>query len=138
MGGRKGFLTMGGVSCFFCDVLANQRDRIVAENDLAFAMRDGFPVTSGHSLFIPRRHVKDYFGLTREEVDAINRLMAEQKNVLEAEDKTIDGFNIGMNCGESAGQTVFHCHVHLIPRRTGDVERPRGGVRHIIPGKGSY
>jgi len=71
-------------------------------------------------------------------VSAINLLMAEQKKLLQVADSTIDGFNIGMNCGESAGQTVFHCHVHLMPRRNGDVENPRGGVRHIIAGKGFY
>jgi diadenosine tetraphosphate (Ap4A) HIT family hydrolase len=69
---------------------------------------------------------------------AINSLLAEQKELLELADTTIDGFNIGMNCGETAGQTIFHCHVHLIPRRKGDVENPRGGVRHIIAGKGYY
>jgi len=76
--------------------------------------------------------------LTPGEVDAINTLMKEQKTVLETEDPTIDGFNIGMNCGESAGQTIFHCHVHLIPRRLGDVKNPRGGIRHVIPEKGYY
>ena len=80
----------------------------------------------------------DYFGLVPAEVSAINLLMAEQKNLLQEADSKIDGFNIGMNCGESAGQTVFHCHVHLIPRRKGDVEFPKGGVRHIIAGKGFY
>jgi diadenosine tetraphosphate (Ap4A) HIT family hydrolase len=64
--------------------------------------------------------------------------MSEQKKLLQEKDSTIDGFNIGMNCGETAGQTIFHCHVHLIPRRKGDVENPRGGVRHIIAGKGYY
>ena len=101
-------------------------------------IRDGFPVTEGHSLFIPKRHVADYFGLTEEEVKSINELMKTQKLELQKDDPTIDGFNIGMNCGETAGQTVFHCHVHLIPRRKSDVENPRGGVRHIIAGKGFY
>jgi len=124
--------------CLFCELQTMGRDRIVSENHLAFAIRDGFPVTEGHSLFIPKRHVMDYFGLTRAEVNAINQLMAEQKKALQNADSTITGFNIGMNCGESAGQTIFHCHVHLIPRRVGDVEKPRGGVRHLIPGKGHY
>ncbi len=125
-------------SCLFCDVQTIDRKRIVAENNLAYVIRDGFAVTEGHSLFIPKRHVADYFGLVQAEVHAINALMTEQKKKLEAEDPTIEGFNIGMNCGEVAGQTIFHCHVHLIPRRKGDVEKPRGGVRHIIPGKGHY
>jgi diadenosine tetraphosphate (Ap4A) HIT family hydrolase/5-methylcytosine-specific restriction endonuclease McrA len=124
--------------CLFCEIQTNDRKRIVAENNLAYAIRDGFAVTEGHTLFIPKRHVVDYFGLVPAEVSAINLLMAEQKRLLQEQDSSIDGFNIGMNCGETAGQTIFHCHVHLIPRRKGDVENPRGGVRHIISGKGFY
>lgn len=124
--------------CLFCDVQLNDRKRIIAENNLAYAIRDGFPVTEGHTLFIPKRHTLDYFGLVPAEVNEINALMADQKATLQETDSTIDGFNIGMNCGETAGQSVFHCHVHLIPRRKGDVENPRGGVRHIIAGKGHY
>jgi len=124
--------------CLFCEILTFEKKRIVSENTLAYSIRDGFPVTEGHTLFIPKRHVLDYFGLVLAEIDAINSLMEEQKKLLQEKDSTIDGFNIGMNCGEAAGQTIFHCHVHLIPRRKGDVENPRGGVRHIIPGKGFY
>ena len=124
--------------CLFCDLQLNDRQRIIAENALTYAIRDGFPVTEGHTLFIPKRHTLDYFGLVASEVNAINALMADQKATLQETDSTIDGFNIGMNCGETAGQSVFHCHVHLIPRRKGDVENPRGGVRHIIAGKGFY
>lgn len=124
--------------CLFCDIQTIDRKRIIAENNLAYAIRDGFEVTAGHTLLIPKRHVKDYFGLVPAEASAINILMAEQRKLLQEQDATIDGFNIGMNCGETAGQTIFHCHVHLIPRRKGDVENPRGGVRHIIAGKGFY
>jgi ATP adenylyltransferase len=124
--------------CLFCDIQRKDRKRIVAENTLAYAIRDGFEVTPGHTLFIPKRHVADYFGLVPAEVNAINKLMADEKMVLQSTDKSIEAFNIGMNCGEVAGQTIFHCHVHLIPRRRGDVENPRGGVRHIIPGRGHY
>ena len=124
--------------CLFCAIQGSQRGRIVAENNLAYVIRDGFAVTEGHSLFIPKRHAIDYFELVPSEVSAINTLMSDQKKVLQEEDPSIDGFNIGMNCGATAGQTIFHCHVHLIPRRKGDVENPRGGVRHIIPGKGYY
>ena len=99
---------------------------------------DRFPVTEGHTLFIPKRHALDYFELSQAEINAINQLMNHQKVLLRHSDRTIEGFNIGMNCGEAAGQTIFHCHVHLIPRRKGDVENPRGGVRHIIAGKGFY
>ena len=124
--------------CLFCDIQSKDRKRIIAENTLAYAIRDGYEVTAGHTLLIPKRHVADYFGLIPAEVNAINQLMAEQKAVLQSEDESIEAFNIGMNCGEVAGQTIFHCHVHLIPRRRGDVENPRGGVRHVIPGKGYY
>jgi diadenosine tetraphosphate (Ap4A) HIT family hydrolase len=124
--------------CLFCDIQTKHKARIIAANNLAYAISDGFPVTQGHTLFIPRRHINDYFGLVKAEVNAINALMSAHKNMLQAKDSTIEGFNIGMNCGEVAGQTIFHCHVHLIPRRKGDVENPRGGVRHIIAGKGFY
>jgi diadenosine tetraphosphate (Ap4A) HIT family hydrolase len=126
------------VGCLFCDVQIIDRGRIVEENKLAFVVRDAFPVTEHHSLFIPKRHVLDYFGVSQPEVNAIHALLHTQKDLLLKLDPTIDGFNIGMNCGETAGQTIFHCHVHLIPRRKGDVENPRGGVRHIIAGKGFY
>jgi diadenosine tetraphosphate (Ap4A) HIT family hydrolase len=122
----------------FCDIQSNDRKRIIAENNLAYAIRDGFPVTEGHTLFMPKRHVSDYFGLVQSEVNAINLLVQEQRTLLMASDSKIEGFNIGMNCGEVSGQTVFHCHVHLIPRRRGDVANPRGGVRHIIADKGFY
>ncbi len=125
-------------NCLFCDIQSIDQQRIIAENNLAYVIRDGFPVTAGHTLFIPKRHTLDYFGLVPAEVSAINDLLAKQKKSLQEADSTIDGFNIGMNCGETAGQTIFHCHVHLIPRRKGDVENPRGGVRHIIAGKGFY
>lgn len=125
-------------NCLFCDVQTTDRKRIVAENTLAYTIRDAFPVTDGHTLIIPKRHVLDYFGLAQAEVNAIHQLLHEQKSVLEAKDATIDGFNIGMNCGETAGQSVWHCHMHLIPRRTGDTPSPKGGVRHVIPNKGNY
>lgn len=124
--------------CLFCDVPINDPARIVIENELAYAIRDGFAVTEGHTLVIPKRHTKDYFGLTQPELNAINQILKTEKNQLERSDQAIEGFNIGMNCGEVAGQTIFHCHVHLIPRREGDVENPRGGIRHVIPNKGFY
>lgn len=124
--------------CLFCKIQSTIRERIIFENNLAYAISDGFPVTEGHTLFIPKRHINDYFGLVQAEVNAINALMTEYKKKLQANDSSIEGFNIGMNCGEVAGQTIFHCHVHLIPRRRGDVANPRGGVRHIIADKGFY
>ena len=121
--------------CIFCEV---DSDRIIAENELAYVIRDGYPVTALHSLVIPKRHVTEYFDLGQAEINAIHRLIIETKENIQAADGLVTGFNIGVNAGESAGQTVFHCHIHLIPRRDGDVSNPRGGVRHLIPGKGSY
>ena len=129
---------MATENCLFCNIQTVERTRIIAENELAYVIRDGFPVTPGHTLIIPKRHAVDYFELVQSEVLAINALMHEQKKQLMLDDSSIEGFNIGMNCGEVAGQTIFHCHVHLIPRRRGDVENPRGGVRHVIAGKGFY
>jgi diadenosine tetraphosphate (Ap4A) HIT family hydrolase len=123
------------MSCLFCNI---ENERIIAENDLAYAIRDGFPVTELHTLIIPKRHVEDYFGLSQEELLACDELIRSLKDEIMDSDSSVDAFNIGMNAGESAGQTIFHCHIHLIPRRTGDVENPRGGVRHLIPGKGDY
>jgi ATP adenylyltransferase len=124
--------------CPFCEILTVERARVVGENSLSYAIRDAFPITEGHTLLIPKRHVVDYFGLAPAEANAINLLMAEQRQVLQKADPSIAGFNIGMNSGEAAGQTVFHCHVHLIPRRRGDVKDPRGGVRHVIAEKAAY
>jgi diadenosine tetraphosphate (Ap4A) HIT family hydrolase len=123
------------MACLFCGI---PRERVIADNELAYAIRDGFPVTPLHTLVIPKRHVDTYFDLREDEVLACNRLLQELRAAISAEDPTVDAFNIGMNAGESAGQTIFHCHIHLIPRRKGDVENPRGGVRHLIPGKGFY
>ena len=124
--------------CLFCNIQKTDSERLISENHLSYVIRDAFPVTDGHTLIIPKRHVSDYFGLTQAEINSTNKLIQQQKNFLEQGDPTIEGFNIGMNCGEVAGQTIFHCHIHLIPRRTGDVENPKGGVRHTIPGKGHY
>jgi len=129
---------MTNKNCLFCDIQSTDQQRIIAESNLAYVIRDGFPVTDGHTLFIPKRHVKDYFELVPAEINAINLLMSKQRLLLQVQDSKIEGFNIGMNCGEVAGQTIFHCHVHLIPRRKGDVENPRGGIRHVIPSKAFY
>lgn len=96
------------------------------------------PVTERHALIVPRRHVQDYFALTSEELLACDDLLRQARELVLASDPSVEGFNVGANVGEVAGQTIFHCHIHLIPRRSGDVENPRGGVRHLIPGKGAY
>lgn len=121
--------------CVFCEM---PQESAVFQNELCFAVVDKFPVTPGHMLVIPRRHVEDYFDLWQPELNCINSLLAKLRLKRLEEDATVTGFNVGINCGEAAGQTVLHCHLHLIPRRRGDAERPEGGVRHILPGKGHY
>lgn len=121
--------------CLFCTI---PPERIVVQNALVYAIRDGFPVTPLHTLVIPKRHAEDFFTLTEDEILACNQLILEVRQRILDQDPAVQGFNIGMNAGEVAGQTVFHCHIHLIPRRKGDVDNPRGGVRHTIPGKGHY
>jgi diadenosine tetraphosphate (Ap4A) HIT family hydrolase len=110
----------------------------VASNDLAFAIRDAYPVTPGHTLVIPRREFADWFDATPSERAAIFALVDTIKAQLDARDDPPDGYNIGINAGAAAGQTVFHLHVHVIPRRHGDMADPRGGVRHVIPERGNY
>jgi ATP adenylyltransferase len=124
--------------CLFCKIQSDEKSRIIEENTLCYVIRDGFPVTEHHTLIIPKRHVLDYFNLTQGEVNSVNQLIQSQKTKLDKLDKTIEGYNIGMNCGEVSGQTIFHCHIHLIPRRKNDVENSKGGVRNIIFGKGDY
>ena len=113
-------------------------DRVIDQTNHCFAIRDAFPVTEGHTLIIPKRHVADYFDLNPNETSDIQELLQKHKALIEVNDASVDGFNIGINVGATAGQTVFHVHVHLIPRRIGDVENPKGGVRGVIPAKQKY
>jgi ATP adenylyltransferase len=121
--------------CTCCEV---PKDHIVGETELAYAIRDAFPVAPLHTLVIPKRHVQGYFELRRPELNACHRLLEQEKEVIEQDDPSVEGFNVGVNDGEVAGLTIFHCHVHLVPRRKGDLENPAGGVRRVIPGKGVY
>ena len=121
--------------CPFCEM---EGPRVIASNALCYAIRDKFPVTEHHTLIIPKRHVSDFFELYQPEINAVHSLLGGMKQQVEELDSSVTGFNVGMNSGEAAGQTVFHCHVHLIPRRKGDVENPRGGVRGVIPEKQMY
>lgn len=109
----------------------------VAANPLAFAIRDGFPVSPGHTLIVPRRPVSTWFEAIREEQLAMLDLLDVVKPGLDAEFAPA-GYNLGVNVGTAAGQTVMHLHLHVIPRYEGDVSDPRGGVRHVIPDKGNY
>ncbi|MDC1287389.1 HIT domain-containing protein [Gammaproteobacteria bacterium] len=121
--------------CIFCDT---EKRQVIAANELAYSTRDSYPVTNHHTLVIPKRHIVSYFDLGQAEINSINQLLQSEKQSLEKLDPTITGFNIGINSGESAGQTIFHCHIHLIPRRDDDIKEPRGGIRNVIPGKGNY
>ena len=120
--------------CPFC-TLADER--IVASNELAVIIRDGFPVSPGHTLIVPKRHVASWFDTTSEEQRAVMDLLAQAKLQLDAE-HTPAGYNIGINDGPAAGQTIRHLHLHLIPRYDGDNEDPRGGVRWVFPHRAAY
>lgn len=113
------------MECLFCNY---DKKEYIAENELAFAIYDHFPVNKGHVLIIPKRHFENFFDATKEEVCAIYDLMHRVKSIINKELKP-DGYNVGINIGYDAGQTIMHLHVHLIPRCKGDVENPRGGIR---------
>ena len=121
--------------CLFCNIHSKG---IELENELAYASYDSYPVSKYHILIIPKRHVNNYFELNSAEILACDALLKEIKNRLEKKDNTIDGFNVGSNSGKTAGQSINHCHIHLIPRRSGDVENPQGGVRSVIASKQHY
>lgn len=122
------------MDCIFCNI---EKDRIVIENETAFAIYDGFPVNEGHMLIFPKKHFKDYFEVDQQTRDELWKLVDECKKIVDKKFKP-DGYNIGINCGEAAGQTVMHLHIHLIPRYKGDIDNPRGGVRGVIPKKRIY
>ena len=105
---------------------------------MAFSEFDSYPVSKFHVLIIPKRHIKNYFELSNDELVACNEIIILTKNKIEQDDQTIEGFNIGSNSGKVAGQSINHCHIHLIPRREGDVKNPQGGVRGVIPSKQHY
>lgn len=122
--------------CRFC--YDNIKPRIVEEFNSVVAIEDGYPVSDGHLLIIPKRHCSDFFTMTQQEQSDANIFLKILQKRISDNDSTVTGFNVGTNTGESAGQTIFHCHIHLIPRRDGDTPDPRGGVRGVIPDKMSY
>jgi diadenosine tetraphosphate (Ap4A) HIT family hydrolase len=125
---------LGTLECPFCRL---PPERILAANEEAVAILDAYPVSPGHMLILPRRHVASFFDLTPAELTAIHQLLAQMHLHLQTMQKP-HGYNIGVNVGDAGGQTIPHAHVHLIPRYAGDVEMPDGGVRNVIPGKGKY
>ncbi len=119
--------------CLFC----KDPRGVTLNNELAYSARDSFAVSPGHTLIIPRRHVSSFFDLTPDEINACMELINKERNALNEEFKP-DGYNIGVNVGPAAGQSIFHAHIHMIPRYKGDVENPQGGVRHVLPKKAHY
>jgi len=122
--------------CLFCNV--KKKSGCAHENDLAYASYDSYPVSEHHCLIIPKRHIKDYFDLSNDELVACNDLIKVVKKEITNKDPLVKGFNLGTNIGIVSGQSILHCHFHLIPRREGDVDNPQGGVRSVIPNKQHY
>ena len=118
------------MSCIFCDIIKDKKE-ILFENDLAVAFYDGMPVSKGHTLVIPKRHIETYFDLNEKEIGAMLSLAQKVKEKLDNLYHP-DGYNVGFNIKEAGGQTIMHCHMHIIPRYQGDVEHPRGGIRKIV------
>ncbi len=121
--------------CLFCKI---KKKDILFENKFAYCTFDSYPVSNKHCLIIPKRHVKNYFELTEDEVIGCYKLIKKIRIQIKKNDKFVKGFNIGSNSGKVAGQSIMHCHIHLIPRRMGDVNNPQGGVRSVIPIKQHY
>ena len=121
--------------CLFCN---SKKSGIAYENKLAYASYDTYPVSDLHCLIIPKRHINNYFDLSDEELIACNNLIKVVKKKIVEKDKTVEAFNIGTNAGKISGQSIMHCHIHLIPRRKGDVNNPQGGVRSVIPKNQHY
>lgn len=124
------------MECKFCDIIKN-KEGIIAENDLAVAFFDSFPVSDGHALVIPKRHCETYFDLTSDEMKAMYDLSQEVKKIIENKFHST-GYNVGFNVGLDGGQTIMHCHMHIIPRYHGDVSNPRGGIRKVVKIKDNY
>ena len=122
--------------CIFCN---KTNCKIISTTKYFFIIRDtAYPVTKHHTLIISNRHVTDFFDLTKNEMNDLDEILKSQKEELKKIDEDISGFNVGVNIGKDAGQSIMHCHIHLIPRRKGDVKDPRGGVRGVIPEKQKY
>lgn len=122
-------------NCIFC---SKEKLNIIYEDDVFYVIKDAYPVTKDHTLIILNEHSKTYFDLRDKDYVQLNNIIKFQKDSLQEKDNSITGFNIGINQGEASGQTVMHLHIHLIPRRKGDIEDPRGGVRGVIPSKQKY
>jgi len=124
------------MECFFCN---RAKKESIYSSEFLFVVKDNkFPVTKHHTLIATHRHVADFFDLNNDELHDLAKVLKIQKNSLLELDKKITGFNVGVNAGVDAGQSIMHCHIHLIPRRKGDMDNPKGGVRGVIPSKQKY
>jgi ATP adenylyltransferase len=121
--------------CLFCN---KKKQKIIYSTKFIYVVRDSFPVTKYHSLIIPHRHISNFFELSKDELKDLSKILKKERRALINLDKKITAFNVGVNAGKDAGQSIMHCHIHLIPRRKGDIENPRGGVRGVIPSKQKY
>lgn len=123
--------------CIFCNIYKNDKSKIIAQNDIAFAIYDNYPVNEGHMLIIPKRHFDNFFDATPDEISAIYSLLHDCKKIIDEKYKPT-GYNVGVNIGYDGGQTIMHLHIHLIPRYKGDVDNPKGGIRRLKPQKVYY
>jgi len=121
--------------CLFCN---KAKQKIIYYSNFFFVVRDSYPVTKHHTLIIPHRHVSNFFDLKDDELKDLSKVLKKQRLSILKLDKKITAFNMGVNAGKDAGQSIMHCHIHLIPRRKGDIKNPRGGVRGVIPSKQKY
>ena len=121
--------------CIFCN---KTKQKIVNSNESFFVVRDSYPVTKYHSLIIPHRHISNFFDLSDYEFNNLRKILKIERQSLLDLDKDITAFNVGVNSGVDAGQSIMHCHIHIIPRRKGDIDNPKGGVRGVIPSKQKY
>src|SRR5574339_94747 len=124
--------------CSFCDLDISSSPYILLINDVSYSLEDKFPIVKGHTLIVTKRHIPSFFDLSSYEKNQCVLMVDDVRKYWLQIDKTITGFNVGFNDGVDAGQTIFHCHIHVIPRRKQDVLDPTGGIRNIIPGKGRY
>jgi len=123
--------------CLFCDRENKEKHKILSESEYFYIRFDNFAVSKGHVEIVPKRHLESFFDLNNEEILDMHDILKKAKSEIDKKFEP-DGYNIGVNEGVVAGRSIHHLHIHLIPRYKGDVENPRGGVRHIIPGKGNY
>jgi diadenosine tetraphosphate (Ap4A) HIT family hydrolase len=121
--------------CIFCN---KTKQKIISSNESFFVVRDSYPVTKYHSLIISHRHISNFFDLSDYEFNNLNKILKKERQSLLDLDKDITAFNVGVNSGVDAGQSIMHCHIHIIPRRKGDIDNPKGGVRGVIPSKQKY